>query len=180
METVFLILLIIILIAFCVAKPLWRTHSRKQYIEVEEKIGSPDYVNPGPNGVAIWKMPKNTPFKRVMVVDEKMNNVLVQKCIYLTTKLYVDPRNVCKVLSIANTIMYDRLKNEITVKGSSLAAAMATIVLAQQVNKEIIPDNLINEKYKNYIQSSAKNENKNFTHLCVLKDEYDIAHGDNL
>jgi hypothetical protein len=170
-----LLILIIIMICKCTKSPMWNPHIKKEYIRMIEKYGKPSHVNIIPGGLAVWgnTCVGDTPFERLMIVDENVLHGNHFDFVYATVKISIDSKILSDVLSISDTLMYDKLKEELTSRCSSMETNMATLVLADKVEKGLVPVNMIDEVYKQEIISSNEKAHVNYTILQLMKEEYE-------
>jgi hypothetical protein len=149
-------------------------------------LGPACYVNTRPGGTAIWKKFKPCiPFVRVMIIDENLPHHLpTPHCdyIYVTIKYMIDSKKITQVLAISDSIMYDQLKRELTVRCGTLEDAVATAILVNDANKGLIDESVLSDgtEYKRVISNARKNMNKNIITLQCIKDSHDMEYSDGL
>jgi hypothetical protein len=118
-----------------------------------------------------------------MVVDESVpHDTPVPHCdyTYITIKYHIDPKKLMDVLAISDSIMYDKLKEELTVRCSTLEANIATLVLADKVHKDIITNSQVADgiTYKRYIAESQKFAVENYRILQDIRTDYQMREAD--
>jgi hypothetical protein len=176
------ILLLITMGCSCLSSPYWRIGPKKEYHKIVTRFGNPSFVNFRPNGAAVWKkFKKDCPFTRLMVVDESVPHDTPGKhCdhTYTTINYYIDPKKLMDVLTISDSLMYDKLKKELTVRCSTLEANMATLVLADKVHKDIITNSKVATTYKRYITESQKFAVENYRLLQDINSNYEMREKD--
>lgn len=178
------VLCLMLIVCSCFAKPYWRIGPKKEYHKIVSRFGNPTFLNSNPNGVAVWeRFRKECPFIRLMVVDENVPHDLPKKhCdyIYTTINYYIDPKKLMDVLTISDSIMYDKLKEELTTRCQTLEANMATLVLVDKVHKDIITQPQIADglTYKRYIMESEKYAVENYRILQDIKEKYEMREAD--
>lgn len=178
------VLCLVLIACGCLIRPHWRIGPKKEYHRIVTRFGNPSFVNPRPNGVAIWeKFKKDCPFTRLMIVDESVpHNIPCSHCdyMYTTIKYHIDPKKLMDVLTISDSIMYDKLKEELTVRCATLEATMATLVLADKVHKDIITNSQVEDGiiYKRYITESQKFAVENYRLLQGISTDYKIRERD--
>lgn len=174
------VLLLIVIIYSCLTHLFWRKGPRAEYYAIVNRFGKPHFVNFMPNGVAVWKrFEEKCPFVRIMIVDENVpHDTPSQHCdfIYTTIKYHIDPKKLMDVLAISDSIMYDKLKEELTIRCESLEASMATFVLADKVHEDIVVADDIT--YKKYITDAKKDSVSNYIILQNIREKYEIKHAD--
>lgn len=179
-----IILLILLLSCDCLLGPRWRTGPYKEYVRTVSRFGKPSYINKRSNGVAIWsKFPKSCPFYRIMIIDENVpHSKPMPHCdfIYTTIKYHIDPEKLMTVLNISDSIMYDKLKEELTARCHTLEANMATLLLAHDVNNDIVTPQQIatGRVYKKYIMNAHKDAVSNYNMLDSIKNNYTMRDAD--
>ena len=178
------VLCLMLITCSCFAKPYWRIGPKKEYHKLVSKFGNPSFLNPSPDGAAVWKRFRSEcPFIRLMIIDENVPHDLPSKhCdyIYTTINYYIDPKKLMDVLAISDSIMYDKLKEELTVRCHSLEVNMAILVLIDKVHKDIITQNQMADgfTYKQYIKESKKNAVDNYRILQGIKESYEMREVD--
>lgn len=178
--TVVIILFIILIGCVCLNRPYWRSGPKAEYYRTVERFGNPTYFDPRPDGVAVWsKFRKCCPFVRIMVADENVPHDKPKKhCdfIYTTIKYSINSGMRQHVLNISDSIIYDGLKEELTARCHTLEANMATLVLADKVNRELVApaEVLDGDIYKNYIMQAKRGAASNYKILQSLKDNYKL------
>ena len=177
------IVLCLLLISYhCLLLLRWKIEPMKEYYKISKRFGNPSFVNPSSGGVALWKQfGKESPFVRIMIVDEKKPHKKPAPhydFIYATIKYHIDPKKMMDVRAISDSIMYDRLKEELTVGCRTLEANMATMVMVDLVHKDIITKSHVADglTYKRYINKSRDTAAINYRILQGIKNEYDIRH----
>lgn len=178
-----LILLIILMSCSCLNKPHWGVKPYIEYHKLVEKFGEPSFINTSPYGSAVWKkFGKCSPFARIMIVDEKVIHTKPHNhCdfIYVTIKYHIDPKKMRDVLSISDSIMYDKLKQEVTVRCNTLETAVATIVMVDGVHNDIITNSQVSGglMYGDYMSNARKDVVNNYRVLQSIKDDYELKYG---
>ena len=158
--------------------PRWRKGPSFEYRKLVKRFGKPNFINNNPKGAVIWKKfrPGN-PFVRIMVIDESVAHYTPYKhyCyLYMTIKYDIDDENISTVLSCSESVMYDKLKSELTVRSNSLERAMMWLVLVHDINKGYIDVKNIREeieKRSKLVYCKAKN---NYTTLQTIHDEHNL------
>lgn len=169
-----IILLIILIMYRCVSRPDWKTGPKIEYHRLVKKYGRPTYSNTGSNGIAIWKYPG--PFKRIMVIDENVPHGSHCDYVYATIKYFIDPKDMVNVLKVSDSIMYDKLKEELTVRCNSIELCAATIVLVNNVNKGLIKN--IDEQYRKDILRAIDDAESNLGIINDIKKNYEYKNMD--
>jgi hypothetical protein len=84
------------------------------------------------------------------------------------------------VFSISDSIMYDKLKEELTVRCNSLETNMATLVMIDLVHEGIIPNEHVADgiTYERYVLESKKKSVTNYRLLQSIKQKYDVKNKD--
>lgn len=174
---ILLIILVIYNISGCAAQPgkkwvKWRTGPRKQVKLIKKLYGNPTHINSSPNGVAVWgkKALANTPFTRIMIIDEAVpHNDPTTHCdfLYATIKTVIDRDLLSDIFLISESIMYDQLKQELTVRCGHLSAVVATLALCLQVsnNQLTYTEILSKDLYAQAIRQADKKFTKNYSEL---------------
>jgi hypothetical protein len=178
------VLCLILLACGCLNRPHWRIGPKKEYHKIVTRFGNPSFVNSTPNGAAVWKIfKKDCPFVRLMVVDESVpHDTPGSHCdyTYTTINYYIDPKKLMDVLAISDSLMYDKLKEELTSRCSTLEANMAILVLADKVHKSIITNSQVADgiTYKKYIADSQKFAVENYRLLQDINAVYQMREAD--
>ena len=168
----FIIVLIILLILCGIAaRPFWKSGARQAYTVLVKHFGRPTYIQSAPGGYAVWKrFKKESPFVRLMIVDEDIKHKSHNDYVYGTIKYSVDNRRLPDVLNISDAIMYDRLKEELTVRCSTLESVVALLVLADKVHNNI---DIANEMtYEKSLSLSKSSSADNYRILQSIKENY--------
>jgi hypothetical protein len=174
---VIVVLFLLLISCFCFLGPNWKIGPRVEYHKIVTRFGTPSSVNPSSNGVAVWKrFDVKCPFIRLMIVDENVPHNTHCDFIYTTINYYIDPKKLMDVLAVSDSIMYDKLKQELTVRCDSLETTMATLVLADGVHGDILTNN--NETYKKYITNAKKDSVSNYRVLQDIKEKYELRYAD--
>lgn len=164
----------------CLYRPYWRLGPRLAYHRTVKQFGRPSFLNHNSNGVAVWKIFKDScPFTRIMIVDENVpHDKPMEHCDYFygTIKYSIDTEMRLAVYDISKSVMYDSLKEELTVRCQSLEAVMATMILVDKVNKKLVTHGevLDGHKYKEYIKAAGADAFSNYRVLQSLKDDYEL------
>ena len=79
------------------------------------------------------------------------------------------------MFNISKSILYDSLKEELTARCHSLEVAMAMLIFADKVMKNVItPEEVLRgDRFKSYISTSVKDAQDNYRILQTLKDDYE-------
>lgn len=180
-----IVVLFLILIACgCLSRPHWRIGPKKEYHKIVTRFGNPLFVNSGPNGAAVWKrFKKNVPFVRLMVVNESVpHDIPDPHCdyTYTTINYHIDPKKLMDVLAISDSLMYDKLKEELTARCATLEETIAILVLADKVHKDIITNSQVEDgiTYKRYITESQKFAVENYRLLQDISAAYQMREVD--
>ena len=171
-----LILLIILMSYSCLTKPHWGVKPYIEYHKLVKKFGKPSFINSSPGGSAVWtKFGKCSPFVRIMIVDEQVTNC---NFIYVSINYHIDPKKMSDILSISDSIMYDKLKEEVTVRCNTLETSIATIVMVYNVHTDIITNSQVDSGlvYKDYMSNARKHAVNNYRILQSIKDDYDLKY----
>jgi hypothetical protein len=177
-ETVILgvILCLFILSYHSYSGPRWGKGPKTAYCRLVKVLGKPHYINTNPKGVSIWKkFTPDTPFTRVMLIDESVAQFIPYKhygYLYVTINYEIDEKNIGDVLSCSESVMYDKLKKELTVRSNSLENSMVWLVLVHHINKGEIDVSQIREEIGKRTKLSYCNSQNNYNILQSIKDEY--------
>jgi len=178
------VLCLILIACGCLTRPHWRIGPKKEYHKIVTRFGNPSFVNSIPNGAAVWKrFKKDCPFVRLMVVDESVpHDTPGPHCdyTYITINYHIDPKKLMDVLAISDSLMYDKLKEELTARCATLEKTMATLVLADKVHKDIITNSQVADgiTYKRYIAESQKFAVENYRLLQDISEDYQMREAD--
>jgi hypothetical protein len=173
---VVIILFIIILGCGLMAGPGWKPGPKKEYERLVAKFGKPNYTNKGPKGVAVWK--SVGPFERVMIIDENVPHGAHCDYVYFTIKYFIDSKQIPAVLKVSDSVMYDKLKEELTVRCGSIENSIATLVLVDKVNNSLVPDDKVRETYNKMILTATDVVEENYRILESVVDDYELKHVD--
>jgi hypothetical protein len=180
MIAVVVIIFILLIFAYnslyCCKYVFWNLAAQKEYKKIYKKYGRADFTNVMPNGVAVWKKPKDSPFERIMIIDDKSTS----KCgfLYLTVKSYMEPQLIEAALSATKTLTYNRCKEELTAGCDTFDVAMATLAVSIRTGKGLISAGEVDEIYKKELLASESNSQINYSYLMTIKDEYELKHAD--
>jgi hypothetical protein len=176
-----LIIILIFLLLLLLGKTpclSWKSASRREYGKMVKRFGKPFYYSSLKGGTAVWKKFKpSCPFLRVAVIDDLSKSCECSKnIVHVTTKYQMDSSRIPDMLKISDTIKYDKLKEEITVKNNSLEECMAMIILAHRVSKnsvslsEVEKNNLV----RKYCSHANVNAVPNYRILQSIKTDYEL------
>lgn len=172
-----IVILALIFMLGVMSLPCWNVEHKLEYQKIVSGFGAPTYLNPMPNGVAIWRrFNKCSPFVRIMIVDESVPHKVSEThfdFIYTTIKYHIDPKKYMDVMSISDTIMYDRLKEELTVRCRSFEETIATMVLVDKIHSDLIKFD--DTTYKKYMQDSKQKSAENYRILQLIRDKHDYS-----
>jgi hypothetical protein len=174
------IVLSIILLTYILASgPYWKIDPKREYYKAVSLFGKPYYVGYSPGGVAIWKKFKTpSPFKRIMITDSCVEHSHTASgpshndCIYTTIKYRVDPKKIMDILRVSDTVMYDKLREELTVRCNSIEDNIAVLVLVDSVHQDLVPSHLVPDEYEKSVKSASKNMVTNYRTLQIIQDKY--------
>jgi hypothetical protein len=172
MQYVFAVVLILFYIFFiigCFCSPHFVDDGdKKSYDKIHKKYGDATFALRSCNGFSIWE--NKGPFSQIMVMDKPTR----QKSVHATINYYIDPDDIHKILSISDSIRYDKLKYELTANCDIIELCVATLVIADMVSKKIIDDSAITENYRKEIINACRNFDTNIHQLEIIKDSYDL------
>ena len=173
------ILCTIFLVCMLRSGPYWKVDPKREYYKIVSLFGKPYYLGYSPGGVAIWKkFEDDCPFKRIMITDSCVEHAHGPKdnhhndCIYTTIKYQADPNRIMDMLRVSDTVMYDKLREELTVRCNSFENNMAILVLVDSVHKGLTPPGLAPGEYKQAIISARENSVKNYRILQGVRDDF--------
>jgi len=141
----FFIIIIIILILFRRPRLQWtndrgRFNPITAYERESKRIGRPDMLDAGPGGMAVWRSDKlakqRIPLCEVVLRDESVTHDFPSPhndFLYATYQLRVPDDKVYDIIRLSDSVFYDTLKCEITVRCQSLGAIFATLYLASLI-----------------------------------------------
>jgi len=118
---------------------------KERYKDVINEFGNPDILINQPGGMAIWK--KKDFFEEIILKDESIPHQKPKPhCDFLYAKInvYIPSKYILKILSLSESITYDKLKKELTARCHFMGANIATLYLALAIAKD--PNNF--EFYK--------------------------------
>ena len=133
---------------------------KKQFAGLISEFANPDIVVNKPYGIAIWK--NKGYYDVIMLLDESVqHNDPEPHCDFLYTivTVYIPHDLVCMVLDLSETITYDKLKGQLSVRCQSMAANVATLYYALKIVSE--PNNFDYNKsqYDELISSTINKQN---------------------
>lgn len=175
-----IILLLILIVCGCLTRPHWKVGPKREYHKTVKRFGNPSYLKPGPGGVAVWtRFKESCPFTRIMIIDESVpHDKPVEHCdfIYTTINYTISREMRPNVLNISESLMYDSLKEELTARCGTLEANIATLVLADKVNNNLVTASEVyaGDKYKAYIMKAEADAPTNYRILQSIKDNYEM------
>lgn len=112
----------------------------KAFEHETKRIGTPDMLDTGPGGLAVWRRDtlrkQQLPLCEVVLRDELVPHEFPtphNDFLYATYRLSVPDDKVYDVIRLSDSVFYDTLKCEITVRCQSLGAIFATLYLASLV-----------------------------------------------
>lgn len=177
-ETVLLgiIVVCVLILSYVSTEHRWRKCVINEYNKLVKRLGSPDYVNSNPKGVSIWKkFSPCSPFTRIMLIDEAVPQFIPYKhygFLYVTINYEIDKEMIEPILSCSESVMYDKLKRELTVRSNSLENAMVWLILIHDINKEKISQSQIQDEIKSRSSLAHCKSDENYTILQTIKDNY--------
>ena len=131
---------------------------KKEFANLVAEFGKPDVIENKPYGLALWK--NKGYFDVIMLLDESIqHNYPAAHCdfLYSIITVYIPNELVCMVLDLSETITYDKLKSQLSVRCRSMGANVATLYLALKIVAE--PNNI--DYYKSqYVKLIASTTNK--------------------
>jgi hypothetical protein len=124
----------------------FRNHSPADRMQdIVDEFGTPNIFFNEPGGFAIWQKPDY--FEKIMLKDESIAHSKPKPhCdfLYTTINVYIPEEKICQVMMISESIMYDRLKRELTTRCHFMGANIATLFLAMQfANDELTFDEVM-------------------------------------
>ena len=102
---------------------------KEQYHELISQFGYPDIVRNKPNGAAIW-LNKDI-FDKIILADELIKDsspVPHDDFINAVVNVHIPENSMCDVLTLDDSIIYDQLKNELTVRADSMISNIAILL----------------------------------------------------
>lgn len=107
---------------------------KRKYIDIVNEFGKPCTIVNKPNGVAVWY--NRDFFTKIMLKDESIKHLkpkLHCDFLYSTVNIHIPEHIITKVLKLSESIYYDRLKKELTVRCGSMGPNVATLYLALRI-----------------------------------------------
>lgn len=123
--------------------------------------GPPDYMLNDKDGFFCWKNVEEGIFKKIELKDELIEHKEPEPhCdfLYLTVNIYIPEDQICNILKLSKSIIYDNLKKELTVRCGSMEAIIATLHLVLEILNNPGRGNLTSE-YGNEIKKVKGDKN---------------------
>ena len=136
---------------------------RREFTNLVAEFGNPDVLVNKPYGIAIWK--NKGYYDIIKLLDETIqNNDPEPHCVFLITVVtaYIPRESFCKVLDMSDTLQYDRIKGELSVKTHNMRTNVATLYTAFRTIAD--PDNYAEykSKFDEIVAAAAVNENYDY------------------
>jgi hypothetical protein len=130
---------------------------KSQYPELVAEFGNPDIIRNEPKGAAIWFNKKlinaNVTSQKIVLADDLIFDPYPSShydFIYVVININISKDLLCNILTVYPSVIYDQLKNELTIRGESMKTIM---VILNTIFK------MINEYTKNNNVSDFPTEN---------------------
>lgn len=147
----------------------WCKKVKEEYKNIKNRFGLPMFFS-NEGKVVLWeRLGKDVPFSRIM---------LENRCDYpltLTIKYYIDTFKLQDILELSDTIIYDKLKRELSVRATSLEEGMSMLVIVNNFNKDLISVSQVNRLIMQGSNLTKKTDEYNYTVLKNIKDDYYIS-----
>lgn len=144
----------------------WCKKVKKEYKNIKNRFGLPRFFS-NEGKVVLWeRLGKDVPFSRIM---------LENRCDYpltLTIKYYIDSFKIQDILGLSDTLIYDRLKKELSVRATSLEEGMNMLVIVNNFNKDLISISQVNRLIIQGSNLTKKMKEDNYITLKNIKDDY--------
>lgn len=104
------------------------------YNDLVKELGDPNVLVDKPSGIAIWNQPAF--FDEIILRDESVQSMVpFVHCefLYATINVYVPEVMIPIVLSLSESIVYDRLKRTLTARAGNMGMVVATLHLAMRM-----------------------------------------------
>lgn len=131
----------------------------ERYQSLRATYGKPFYVVDKPGGVAVWRNADY--FEEIVVKDESIAHAKPEPhCdfLYATVKVHVPDEALPAVLMLSQSVMYDRLKNQLTARCHFMGASVATLKLALEIAEEPERADELYEAYGGAVKRSMKEQ----------------------
>lgn len=102
-----------------------------EYPKILKIFGYPSVFKDRPNGFVMWKKPGI--FEQIYIKDEAVKHGDHCDFIYATIKVHIPQFSLPKVQDLSESLMYDRLKQELTVRCGSLSNIVQTMINALEI-----------------------------------------------
>lgn len=135
---------------------------KQKYNELIEELGEPYFIVNKPGGLVLWSKPDF--FQEIILRDESIEHSHPTKhCdfIYITVKVYIPDDTIDVIETISDSIVYDRLKKELTARCNSLETIVATLQLAMEVTYNPLLADTLKEEYTARILACKEKGNYN-------------------
>ena len=157
-------------------------HAYKREINV---LGEPDLLDDVPGGLAIWRQQtleaRKIPLVEIILRDESVPHLSPaphNDFLYATYKLDIPRDRISDVLKLSDSITYDPLKGEITVRCHFMGANYATLYLSTLITDETLGIDVAKNMYGPAIMQTIpshetyneKSEQEYIDHLALRLD----------
>ena len=133
---------------------------KEQYQQLVNLFGYPTIVRNERYGAVIW-INKDI-FNKIVLADELLEDsdpILHYDFLYTVVIVKIPSKSFCDVLNSNQSIIYDQIKNELTVRSNSIGANVSILLMIMKIIDN--PNNTINYKNElpNIIQQSKNSDN---------------------
>ncbi len=129
--------------------------------DVINEFGQPDFLDPHPKGMAVWTeetlKQRGKIWQSILLIDEAWihNSPEPHYDFLYTCYRHEVPKNkLCDVIGVSDSIIYDKLKHELTARCHFMGADIATLALAVKVSNGEMSLNEAKKNYGPYIMST--------------------------
>ena len=168
MEIVIVLLIIFLWVYYYTTCPdiEWYKNVKEEYKSIKNRFGLPRFFS-NEGKVVLWEgLGEDVPFSRIMLENRR------EYPLTLTIKYFIGSFKLPDILEISDTLIYDTLKKELTVRSNTISEGMRVLVVVSKFNKDLLTTRQVHGLLIQNSSLTKKINEDNYITLQNLKDEY--------